>query len=63
MAKKRTVISLSTDNFQKLCTEMQVKRSTAYAALGGRSNSKNAQLIRTKAMSVYGGIETTRPIF
>lgn len=63
MAEKRNVISLSKDEFQRLCTEMQVKRTTAYAALGGRSNSKRAIEIRKQAMSLYGGIKTTRPIF
>lgn len=63
MAEKRSVISLRKDKFEEMCDTLGIPRTTAYAALGGRSNSKRAQEIRKQAMSVYGGIKTSRPIF
>ena len=63
MAQKRNVISLRKDQFQKLCNDLQVKRNTVYAALNYTSNSESAQLIRQKAMSIYGGIVTSKAVF
>lgn len=62
-AEKRSVISLRKDKFEEMRDTLGIPRTTLYAALGGRSNSKQAQKIREQAMSVYGGIKTTRPIY
>ena len=41
---------------------MNVGKVTVYNALAYRSDSENAKLIRQKAISDYGGIETTKTI-
>ena len=63
MPVRRPVITLKKDQFQKLCSELDVKRATVYNALNYSSNSELAQNIRQKAISIYGGVRSSRVVF
>lgn len=63
MAVKRTVITLTKSNFEALRKSQNVSRSAVYDALNGSSNSDTAQQIRRLALSIYGGVKTTKVIW
>lgn len=60
---RRTIITLTKSNFEALRKSQNVSRASVYNALNGSSNSETAQQIRRLALSVYGGVKTTRVIW
>lgn len=62
MTRKKKIIQIPPKNVEMLARMMNVGRVTVYNALAYRSDSENAKLIRQKAISDYGGIETTKTI-
>ena len=62
MIRKKKIIQIPPKNVEMLARIMNVGRVTVYNALAYRSDSENAKLIRQKAISEYGGIETTKNI-
>ena len=60
--RKKKIIQIPPKNVEMLARMMNVGRVTVYNALAYRSDSENAKLIRQKAISEYGGIETTKNI-
>ncbi len=62
MTRKKKIIQIPPKNVEMLSRMMNVGRVTVYNALAYRSDSENAKLIRQKAISDYGGIETTKTI-
>jgi len=63
MAIRRKIIRVPVGNVQRICTDLGVGKSAVYNALAYNSLSASAQLIRKKAMSDYGGVETYKIIF
>lgn len=63
MAFKRRIIMIPRGTIDKICKAEKVGRTTVYAALNYTSNSEDAKRIRKRALSIYGGVETTKPIF
>ena len=62
MAIKRKVIVIPRGKAEKICSALNIGKTTLYAALNGTSNSENARLTRQKVLREYGGIETTKVI-
>lgn len=63
MARKVKVIVIPRGSADKICAALNIGRTTLYAALNYTSNSDDAKLTRQKALSEYGGVETTKVIF
>ena len=63
MAIKRTVITLTKSNFEALRKSQNISRSCLYDALNGSTNSELAQNIRRLALSIYGGVKTTKVVW
>lgn len=62
MVTKQRKIKVSTANLRNLAELHGCTETAVYNALGYRSNSVNAELIRQSALSNYGGKEVTEII-
>ena len=62
MMRKKKIIQIPRKNVGLLAKATLTSETTVYNALAYRSDSENAKLIRQKAISDYGGIETTKTI-
>ena len=62
MLRKKKIIQIPRKNVALLAKATLSSETTVYNALAFRSDSENAKLIRSKAVSEYGGIETTKTI-
>ena len=62
MQIKKKQIQVSSENLKKICKAFNTPRVSVYNALGYRSNSDRAVMIRKQAIELYGGIETTKII-
>ncbi len=62
MARKKKIIQVPRKNVALLAKATMTSETTVYNALAYRSDSENAKLIRKKAISDYGGIETSKTI-
>ena len=62
MTRKKKIIQIPRKNVGLLARATLTSETTVYNALAYRSDSENAKLIRQKAMSDYGGIETVKTI-
>lgn len=60
--RKKKIIQVPPKNIGLLADTMRVSKVAVWNALAFRSDSENAQLIRKKALSDYGGIETVKTI-
>lgn len=60
--RKKKIIQIPRKNVGLLAKATLSSETTVYNALAFRSDSTNAQLIRQKALSEYGGVETTKTI-
>jgi hypothetical protein len=63
MAKRKKIIQIPQGKAEMLASDMGCSRTSVYNALAYRSESENAKEIRRKAVSLYGGILTTKVIF
>jgi hypothetical protein len=62
MVRKKKIIQIPRKNVGLLARATLTSETTVYNALAYRSDSENAKLIRQKAISDYGGIETVKTI-
>ena len=62
MVRKKKIIQIPRKNVGLLARATLTSETTVYNALAYRSDSENAKLIRQKAISEYGGIETSKTI-
>lgn len=62
MVRKKKIIQIPRQNVAMLAKATLTSETTVYNALAYRSDSENAKLIRQKAISDYGGIETVKII-
>lgn len=62
MLRKKKIIQIPRKNVALLAKATLSSETTVYNALAYRSDSENAKLIRQKAISDYGGIETSKTI-
>lgn len=60
--RKKKIIQIPRKNVGLLAKATNTSETTVYNALAFRSDSENANLIRKKALSDYGGIETVKTI-
>jgi len=60
MARKKRIIQVPSENIEKLAASVGTSKGTVWNALAYRSDSANAQLIRKRAVELFGGIETTK---
>ena len=60
MPRRKKIIQVARKNVDALAKAMGCKNTTVWNALAFRSDSENAQQIRRKALSEYGGIETVK---
>lgn len=62
MVRKKKIIQIPRKNVGMLAKAMLTSETSVYNALAYRSDSENAKMIRQKAITEYGGIETTKTI-
>jgi len=62
MAKRKPIIQVPHGTVPKICKAFRCKRSTVYAALCFDSKSELSENIRQSALTVYGGVKTTKLI-
>lgn len=62
MMRKKKIIQIPRKNVGLLAKAMSTSETTVYNALAFRSDSENAQRIRSLALSAYGGVETFKTI-
>ena len=63
MVKRKKVIVVPHGAVEKMCRAFRCRRTAVYDALGYKTNSELAELIRQNAVSQYGGVQTTKIIF
>lgn len=63
MTKRKRIIQVPNGSVEKMCKAFSCKRTAVYDALGYKTNSELANLIRQSAISNYGGVPTTKVIF
>ena len=61
--RKRRVIQLPRGAAGKMCKSLNIGKTTLYAALNYTSNSDEAKRTRKVALTKYGGVEFSKPIF
>ena len=61
--KYRQVIVVPRGTVGKICQSTGAGKTTVYAALNNTSSSEDAQHIRQLAITEYGGVEISKPIF
>ena len=62
MAIRRPTIVMPRGSVERLCKAEGKGKTSVYAALNFTSNSEEAERIRKVAVSMYGGIRTTKVI-
>lgn len=62
MAIRRPTIVMPRGSVERLCKAEGKGKTSVYAALNFTSNSEEAERIRKVAISMYGGIRTTKVI-
>lgn len=62
MVRRKKIIQIPRKNVGMLAKAMLTSETSVYNALAYRSDSENAKMIRQKAITEYGGIETTKTI-
>jgi len=60
MARRKKIIQVPKGAVEKICKAFRCKRTAVYDALGYKSHSELAELIRQNAVSTYGGVKTTK---
>ena len=60
MVKRKRVIQVPPGTVDKLCKAFRCKRTAVYDALAFNSDSELANIIRQNAVSMYGGVQTTK---
>ena len=63
MVETRKTIVLPRGSVKKIMQSERVGKTTVYAALNYTSHSEEAKHIRKLATSIYGGVETKKPVF
>jgi hypothetical protein len=58
MARKKKIISIPRGTADKIAREMNCSRNLVFQALSFRADSETAEIIRRKALTEYGGIQT-----
>ena len=61
MVKKVRVIAIPRGAAKKMCSDLNIGRTTLYMALNFFSFSEKAQEIRDKAVNEYNGAEVKKP--
>ena len=62
MAIRRPIITLPRGTAQKMCKAEGVSKTALYAALNFSSFSDEAERLRNVAITMYGGIKTSKVI-
>lgn len=62
MTKRKKIIQVPPGNIEKLCKAMRCKRTAVYDALAFKTDSELANSIRHNAITLYGGVQTTKLI-
>lgn len=62
MAIRRPIITLPRGTAQKMCQAEGVSKTALYAALNFSSFSDEAERLRNVAITMYGGIKTSKVI-
>lgn len=62
MSRRKKIIQVPPGNVEKIMRAIGCSRSAVFNALAYRSDSETAKFIRTQAISLYGGVETTKLI-
>jgi hypothetical protein len=63
MARKKKIICVPRGTAERIAAELNVSKNLVFNALAFRADSQTAELIRRKALSEYGGVNTTKIIF
>ena len=63
MIQKKKIIKVPTNCILQLAKTHGVTRAAVYNALGFRSNSEQASVIRKEALELYGGIKADAVYF
>ena len=63
MAVKRKIIQVPKGTVPKLCKAFRCHKTAVYDALNFTTESELAHLIRQSAVTMYGGVETTKVRF
>ena len=61
--KKIKIIKVSPEGRKKLAERYGCRKQTIYNALGFRSCSRQAEIIRQDALNEFGGIEDNKVVF
>ena len=62
MIKRKKIIQVPPGTVEKMCKAFRCRRTAVYDALAFKTDSELANLIRQNAISVYGGVQTTKLI-
>lgn len=60
MVRRKKIIQVPFGTIEKICRDMNCRKTAVYDALNYSTDSKLANIIREKAISVYGGIKTSK---
>ena len=58
--RRKKFIQVPKGTVPKLCEELKCKKTAVYDALNYNTESKLANIIRKKAVTIFGGVETTK---
>ena len=61
--KRRPVIQVEPGTVPKMCKVFGCKRTAVYDALSFKTHSDLANAIRHNAITIFGGVKTTKPVF